>query len=158
MKLDADSTDQFHINVPQAPSGDIETVRIKLGGGYGRFGLRDNYTGSELESLTFCGGPSGCKAASAPPGGGCGGGEVRVPTSPLTPLPTDALLGVAAAESRGDGDDRLHGRDAEKATTGTCEPGPSDPTKGRAGAVVIRTWSTSTAPSSTSRRPASSRC
>ncbi len=124
-KLEADSTDQLHINMPKAPPGDIETVRIKLGGGYGRFGLRSNYTGSELESLSFCGGPSGCKPAQAPPSGGCGAGEVRVPTSPLTPLPTDALLGVAAADSPATVTIEYHAVTAAEATGGTCEPGPS---------------------------------
>lgn len=69
VKLAQYSTDQLHITVPAAPAGDIETVRIELGHAYGRFGVMDNYTSSEVDRLTFCGGPSGCKPTSAPRSG-----------------------------------------------------------------------------------------
>ena len=79
VSLDPDSTDQLMIAIPPAPSGDVETVHIDLGLGYGRFGLANNYTGSELEHLTFCGGPSGCAPPVTPTGSGCGAGETYYP-------------------------------------------------------------------------------
>jgi len=159
--LDQDSTDQLHITVPAAPAGDIETVRIDLGLAYGRFGVKDNYTGSKLDGMTFCGGPSGCKASKAPPGGGCGAGEVSVPPPPLTPLPSDAMLGVAAAATRSIVTVDYHAVSVERrrAVPASQARRPISPDRPRApgAAAVIRIWSTSTVPSSTSRLPESSR-
>ena len=134
--LEPYSTDQLHITMPAAPTGDIETVRIDLGGAYGRFGTRDNYTDSELEKLTFCGGPSGCKPTGTP-GGGCGAGEVSVPPPSLKPLPSDAMLGVAAAAARVTVTIRYAAVSAQKSTGGGggCVPAPNSPgsTNGTAG-------------------------
>jgi hypothetical protein len=93
--LDAYSTNQLAIPIPSAPSGDIETMRIALGGAYGRFGVMDNYTGKTLEYMTFCGECS--VGALKPVTASCAPYEVSVPPPPLTHLPADALLGVAAA-------------------------------------------------------------
>ncbi len=122
--LDAYSTNQLMISMPAAPPGDIETMHIDLGGAYGRFGVVDNYTGPELKTLTFCGGPSGCTATPTPPAGGCGGGETFVPPPPLTPLPSDALLGIAAGKTSATVTIEYTAISTEAATTGTCETPP----------------------------------
>jgi hypothetical protein len=93
--LEPYSTNQLAIPIPSAPSGDIETMRIALGGAYGRFGVMDNYTGKTLEYMTFCGECS--VGALKPVTASCAPYEVSVPPPPLTHLPADALLGVAAA-------------------------------------------------------------
>ncbi len=100
VKLEPYSTDQLHIAMPPAPAGDIETVRIDLGGAYGRFGLVDNFTGSELEGATFCGAGSACTQPT-PATGSCPGGQTGTvpPLPPLTTIPADGLLGVASAAS-----------------------------------------------------------
>ena len=124
VKLEPFSTDQLFITMPAAPAGSVETARVVLGGAYGRFGVLENYTTSALTDMTFCGGPSGCKASSPPPAGGCGGGEVSVPPPPLTPLPSDPILAVAAADSSVTVTVEYTAIPLAQATSGTCEPGP----------------------------------
>ena len=138
VSLDPDSTDQLQISIPAAPSGDIETVHIDVGLAYGRFGLQNNYTGSELEKLTFCGGPSGCSAPMTPTGGGCGAGETYVPPPELTPLPSDPLLGLAAAQSPAVVSIDFVAVPLTTATSGTCTPAtsPSEPGTGTGTAPV----------------------
>jgi hypothetical protein len=127
VSLDPDSTDQLMISIPAAPPGDIETVHIDLGLGYGRFGLSSNYTGSALEKLTFCGGASVCTAPVTPTGPGCGAGETYTPPPELTPLPADPVLGIAAGEVHANVSIDYTAVSVETATNGTCTPTPTPP-------------------------------
>ncbi len=131
VSLDPDSTDQLMLSMPAAPAGDIETMHIDLGLGYGRFGVSSNYTGSALEKLTFCGGASGCPMPmTTPPGSGCGAGETYVPPPELTPLPADALLGLAAARSHAVVSIDYVPVPLTTATSGTCPPTTTPPGTG----------------------------
>ncbi|HEX4011613.1 MAG TPA: VWD domain-containing protein [Solirubrobacteraceae bacterium] len=127
VSLDPDSTDQLMISIPAAPTGDIETVHIDLGHAYGRFGVSSNYTGSALEKLTFCGGPSGCTAPVTPTGPACGAGETYTPPPELTPLPSDPVLGLAAAQVHANVSIDYAAVPVDTATSGTCTPTPTPP-------------------------------
>jgi hypothetical protein len=127
VSLDANSTAQVDIVAPPAPPGDIETVHIDLGVGYGRFGPTDNYTGSALDGMTFCGGPSGCTVPASPPGGSCGAGETYVPPPVLTPLPSDPELGLAASESHATVAIDFTAVPLTAASDGTCTPESPEP-------------------------------
>ena len=73
-------------------------IQIHLGPGvYGRFGVHENYTEAELKGKVFCSG-AGCTSPAA----SCGGGPSTLP--PLTPLPSEAMLGLATAASTGAAD------------------------------------------------------
>jgi hypothetical protein len=72
------------------PRGDKPLIQIHLDPhAYGRFGVTENYTGKSLEDKTFC-----AAAECSAPAAECPSGDVsKLP--PLTPLPTEADLGVA---------------------------------------------------------------
>jgi hypothetical protein len=93
--LDPYSTLPIRIDPPAAPAGEIETVRIDLDGAYGRFGVKTNYTGAALTDKTFCADATSCPTIK-PASGSCPAAN-SPPT--LTPLPADALLGLAAARN-----------------------------------------------------------
>lgn len=93
IKLDPYSTFQLRIDLPAAPAGEVETIRIELDGAYGRFGPETNYTGSELTSKTFCASTTSCQTIT-PTSSSC---PAAAATPTLTPMPADALLGLAAA-------------------------------------------------------------
>ena len=125
VKLAPYSTGQLYIDMPAAPPGSVETLRVDLGVGYGRFGLHENYTGSGIEGKTFCGGPSGCSPGKTmPPSGGCGSGSVAIPPPPLTPMPSDPVLGVAAAKGAAVITLEYAAVPVTEAITSTCQPSP----------------------------------
>ena len=100
--LDPYSTNQLEVTMPSPPSGDIETAHIELDGAYGRFGVLDNYTRSELGAKTFCA-IGACTLQPPPePAGACPGGAPPAPppSLDLTPLPADGLLAIAAAATK----------------------------------------------------------
>jgi hypothetical protein len=118
------STDQLKVGLPAAPPGDIETVKIELNGAYGRFGVASNYTTSEISSKTFCGGGSMC-VPPTPPAPACGGAPPPPPTPPpgLTPLPSDPVLGVAAADKSATVELVYTPIPSDPGGTGTCPGG-----------------------------------
>ncbi len=74
-------------------------IEIHLDPGvYGRFGVHANYTDAELKGKVFCSG-EGCHSPAASCGGGSSG---TLP--PLTPLPAEAMLGLATGADRGAAD------------------------------------------------------
>jgi hypothetical protein len=140
VSLDPDSTDQLMISIPAAPPGDIETVHIDLGVGYGRFGVSSNYTGSALDKLTFCGGASGCTAPVTPTGPGCGAGETYTPPPELTPLPSDPVLGIAAGQVHANVSIVYTAVPVETETNGTCTPTPTPPSGSGTGTGTASTF------------------
>jgi hypothetical protein len=113
--LDPYSTIPIRIDPPAAPAGQIETVRIDLNGAYGRFGVetKTNYTGAALTDKTFCANATSCPTITA--SGSCPAGN-SPPT--LTPLPADALLGLAAARNH----ETVKINYASVPMTATCTP------------------------------------
>ncbi len=83
------TTDQLEIE----PRADEPLIRIHLDpNAYGRFGVTQNYSGHELEKRTFCAEVE-CKSPAAE----CPAGDTsKLP--PLTPLPDQPYLGVAAGK------------------------------------------------------------
>ena len=74
-------------------------IEIHLDPGvYGRFGVHANYTDAELKGKVFCSG-EGCHSPAASCGGGSSG---TLP--PLTPLPAEAMLGLATGADKGAAD------------------------------------------------------
>ena len=74
-------------------------IEIHLGPGvFGRFGVHENYTNAQLKGKVFCGG-EGCSSPAA----SCGGGATSS-LPPLTRLPSEPMLGLATALSKGAAD------------------------------------------------------
>jgi hypothetical protein len=114
VSLDPYSTIPIKIDPPAAPAGEIETIRIDLNGAYGRFGVNTNYTGAALTDKTFCADATSCPTIQ-PAAGSCPAAN-SPPT--LTPLPADALLGLAAARNR----ETVKINYASVPMTATCPP------------------------------------
>ncbi len=93
--LKATTTAQLEIQ----PNPFQPLIQIHLGPGvFGRFGVHENYTNAQLKSMVFCSG-DGCHSPAA----SCGGGEPSA-LPPLTPLPSEPMLGLATALSTGAAD------------------------------------------------------
>ena len=74
-------------------------VAIHLSAGvYGRFGVSENYTDNAVTDKVYCAGSS----CSGVPVGCSGGGSSTLP--PLTPLPSEPMLGVASTGAGGSAD------------------------------------------------------
>jgi hypothetical protein len=81
------------------PPASQPLVAIHLSSGvYGRFGVTENYTDKAITDKVYCAG-SGCTGAA----GSCpGGAPSKLP--PLTPLPSEPMLGVASDGTGGSAD------------------------------------------------------
>lgn len=100
------------------PRADKPLIQIGLDpGSYGRFGVSENYTGKSLTEKTFCAGEE-CHspAAECPPGT-----VSKLP--PLTPLPDEPDLGVAAGRSSSS----VQIRYFSAQYSGLCEHPPTPP-------------------------------
>jgi len=93
--LQATTTAQLEIK----PNALQPLIQIHLGPGvFGRFGVHENYTNAQLKSMVFCSG-EGCHSPAA----SCGGGAPST-LPPLTPLPSEPMLGLATGLSKGAAD------------------------------------------------------
>jgi hypothetical protein len=101
------------------PRADEPFIRIHFDpNSYGRFGVTQNYSGHELEEKTFCA-PEACKSPKAE----CPSGDTsKIP--PLTPLPDQPYLGVAAGRFSS----TVQITYSSPQGSGECEPPP--PTSG----------------------------
>ncbi len=106
------------------PRADKPLIQISLDpGAYGRFGVSENYTGKALTEKTFCAGEE-CHSPAAE----CPSGTVsKLP--PLTPLPEEPDLGVAAG--RFSSSVQIHYFSAQY--SGLCEEPPAPPGGGSGG-------------------------
>ncbi|MGC2373802.1 MAG: hypothetical protein WA484_08005 [Solirubrobacteraceae bacterium] len=93
--LQPTTTAQFEVE----PNPLQPLIEIHLGPGvFGRFGVHENYTNAQLKGKVFCAG-TGCSSPAA----SCGGGAPST-LPPLTPLPSEPMLGLATGLSKGAAD------------------------------------------------------
>lgn len=96
---DVDGTSHFELRpystaqLKIVPRADKPLIEIHLGEAYGRFGVEQNYVDEAIGDKLFCSAANPAECACPP------GDEGAVP--PLTPLPSNPLLGLAAGRLGG---------------------------------------------------------
>ena len=116
-ELGAYSTAQLKI----APRADKPLIQIHLGETHGRFGVEQNYVDDAISEKLFCSAENPAECACPP------GNSGTVP--PVTPLPSQPLLGLASGRLGGGASIRYF----SPQDSGYCEPPPTPPTQGPTG-------------------------